>query len=104
MLIPGFYDVVRPPGSEVRFLEALPFEDEILRLRYPPLPARPHPHGRLGYAAPRAHVHLSRHRKRSTGEGMRTILPKQAKAKVNSASCPIRDPEVLVRQLRHHST
>ena len=33
---------------------------------------------------------------------MRTILPKQAKAKVEFRLVPDQDPEVLVRQLRHH--
>jgi len=105
VLIPGFYDVVRPPGSEVRAsLEALPFEDEILRARYG---IRRFLRDRIRTGA-LATLLLeptctfcgieSGH----TGEGMRTILPKQAKAKVEFRLVPDQDPEVLVRQLRHH--
>lgn len=105
VLIPGFYDVIRPPSSDVRAsLEALPFEDEILRARYGIrrfLRDRIRT-GALATLLLEPTCTICGIESGHTGEGMRTILPKQAKAKVEFRLVPDQEPEVLVRQLRHH--
>lgn len=105
VLIPGFYDVIRPPSPEVRAsLEALPFEDEVLRARYGIrrfLRDRIRT-GALATLLLEPTCTICGIESGHIGEGMRTILPKQAKAKVEFRLVPDQDPQVLVKQLRHH--
>lgn len=105
VLIPGFYDAVRPPSPKIRSsLESIPFEDEVLRERYG---IRRFLRDRIRKGALAALVleptcTICGLESGYTGTGMRTILPRRASAKVEFRLVPDQCPDQLVRQLRHH--
>ena len=105
VLIPGFYDAVRPPTeAELAALEALPHEDEELRRSL----------GLRGFVLGlRGREWLRRHIFEPTcsicgigggyqGPGTKTIIPAEARAKVDFRLVPDQDPEDVVAKLRAH--
>lgn len=99
VLVPGFYDRVRPVSSaERRSLASLPFDEEKYRaeLNAPAL------HGEEGYTT------LERQWARPTldpngiwggftGEGAKTVLPARASAKLSCRLVPDQDPDEIMR-------
>lgn len=105
VLIPGFYDAVQPPGPKVRAtLEGIPFEDEVLRERYGIkrfLRDRMRT-GALATLVLEPTCTICGIESGYTGEGLRTVLPRQAKAKVEFRLVCDQSPEELLGQLRRH--
>lgn len=105
VLIPGFYDSVRPPSPKIRAsLESIPFEDGVLRERYG---IRRFLRDRMRTGALATLVleptcTICGIESGYTGEGMRTVLPRQAKAKVEFRLVPDQAPQEVVQQLRRH--
>lgn len=105
VLIPGFYDAIRPPSPKVReMLESIPFEDSALRERYG---IRRFLRDRIRTGALAALVleptcTICSIESGYTGEGMRTVLPREAKAQVEFRLVPDQSPEQVVQQLRRH--
>lgn len=105
ILIPGFYDQIRPPSAaDLQALENMPNEDEALLADY-------------GLAAfldnVRGVERLRRHLfdptcticglvSGYTGEGSKTVLPSEARAKIDFRLVPDMEPETVLRQLRAH--
>ncbi len=104
MLIPGFYDDVRPPTARQRdLLRALPSQEEQEKAE----------HGFARYAGGlndqvlREAVFLptctiNGFRGGYQGEGSKTIIPAEASCKIDFRLVPDQDPEKVVRQLRAH--
>lgn len=105
VLIPGFYDAVRPPSPKIReSLESIPFEDQVLRERYG---IRRFVRDRMRTGALATLVleptcTVCGFESGYTGGGMRTVLPRQARAHVEFRLVPDQSPERLVDRLRHH--
>jgi acetylornithine deacetylase/succinyl-diaminopimelate desuccinylase-like protein len=104
ILVPGFYDAVRPlTDAERREIAALPFDDaEWLRTT-----GSPAPFGEKGYST------LERVWARPTldccgitggfqGEGAKTIIPARASAKVSCRLVPDQEPDDITRKLQEH--
>jgi acetylornithine deacetylase/succinyl-diaminopimelate desuccinylase-like protein len=104
ILIPGFYDRVRPIGErEKSELARLPFDEEAFRAET----GAPALHGEAGYTT------LERLWTRPTldpngiwggftGEGSKTVLPSRASAKVSCRLVPDQDPGEIARLFVAH--
>lgn len=105
VLIPGFYDDVLPPSPQMReSLEQIPFEDAALRERYGIrrfLRDRVRA-GALATLVLEPTCTICGLESGYTGVGMRTVLPRQARAKVEFRLVPDQSPAKLAEQLRHH--
>jgi acetylornithine deacetylase/succinyl-diaminopimelate desuccinylase-like protein len=105
ILIPGFYDQVCPPSAaDLRALESIPLDDEAL-LRDFGIDAF------LGGVS--GIERLKRHLfsptcticglvSGYTGAGSKTVLPAEARAKIDFRMVPDQDPHAIVRLLRAH--
>lgn len=104
ILVEGFYDAVRPLSEEDRAqIAAVPFDEEDYKARL----GIPEVFGEAGYST------LERNWARPTleingiwggfqGEGVKTVLPKEAHAKITCRLVPDQDPERIVAQLEAH--
>lgn len=105
VLIPGFYDPIRAPSPKIRgSLESIPFDDGALRERYGIqrfLRDRMRA-GALATLVLEPTCTICGIESGYTGEGMRTVLPRQAKAKVEFRLVPDQEPQAVVQQLRRH--
>lgn len=104
ILIPGFYDDVRPPTERQRaLLAAMPSEDEQNKAYYEIKRFA----GNLSGQALQEAVFLPTCTINGLwsgyqGEGPKTIVPAQASCKLDFRLAPGQDPEQVVRQLRRH--
>lgn len=105
ILVPGFYDRVRPPSeAELRAVERIPDDDEELLADF----AIPEFLGGLrGFERRKANLFnptcticglVSGY----TGAGSKTVLPSEARAKIDFRMVPDQDPDEIVRNLRAH--
>jgi acetylornithine deacetylase/succinyl-diaminopimelate desuccinylase-like protein len=103
--IPGFYDAVQPPRPPARAAAAAaPFDDAQIRL-YAGTDRLIE--GRTGPAAAYALLFeptctVCGVETGYTGEGMKTVLPRRARAKIDFRLVPDQDPQEIVRLLRAH--
>ena len=103
--IPGFYDQVRPPtDKEEAFLRELPQEEEALKKT---LELRDFVCGARGYEYQRRLVFeptctINGLGAGYTGPGMKTVLPAEAKAKLDFRLVPDQDPHDIIEKLRRH--
>ncbi len=105
VLIPGFYDDVRPPSeADLAALESIPDNDEALLASYG-LPQ--FLGGARGVEALRRHLFeptcticglVSGY----TGAGSKTVLPNEARVKLDFRLVPDQDPADVLRKLRAH--
>lgn len=105
ILIPGFYDDIAVPGPELRkAVEAIPFEDDVLRERYHIdqfLRERTRT-GALAVLLLEPTFTICGIESGYTGPGIKTVLPKAAEAKIEFRLVPDQDPHTIVERLRHH--
>lgn len=105
ILIPGFYDRVTPPRAEaIAAARALPFEEGRMQVH---AGVRGFIGGRTGGDALRALLFeptctVCGLEAGYTGGGMKTVLPRRARAKIDFRLVPDQDPEEIVRLLRTH--
>lgn len=105
ILIPGFYDRVRPPSAaDLRALESIPIDDEALLADF----------GISDFLGgvrgiERLKIHLFSPTcticgmvSGYTGAGSKTVLPSEARAKIDFRMVPDQDPNEIVTALRKH--
>lgn len=105
VLIPGFYDRVRPPTeADLRALDSIPVEDEALLADFGIPTFLNNVRG-----VDRLKVHLFEPTcticgliSGYTGVGSKTVLPAEARAKIDFRLVPDMDPDEVVAQLRSH--
>ncbi len=103
--VPGFYDAVRAPApAAVAAARAAPFDERQLRAY---AGTSRFIGGRTGAAAVDAYLFeptctVCGFDAGYTGQGMKTVLPRRARAKVDFRLVPEQDPDVIVRLLRAH--
>ncbi len=103
--IPGFYDDARPPTErEDAFLRELPSEEEKLKER---LELRDFVCGVRGYDYQRRLIFeptctINGLGSGYQGRGMKTVLPSEAKAKLDFRLVPDQDPHDITEKLRRH--
>lgn len=103
--IEGFYDRVRAPSAaDVEALERMPFDEEGYRSQLE-LPA--FVNGLSGQALLRQHIfrptaNICGVWSGYTGDGMKTVLPHEAKAKLDFRLVPDQDPHELFELLQEH--
>jgi acetylornithine deacetylase/succinyl-diaminopimelate desuccinylase-like protein len=105
ILIPGFYDRVRPPSAaDLRALESVPLDDEALLADFG---ISDFLGGVRGIERLKTHLFsptcticglVSGY----TGEGSKTVLPSEARAKIDFRMVPDQDPNEIVKSLRAH--
>jgi acetylornithine deacetylase/succinyl-diaminopimelate desuccinylase-like protein len=105
VLIPGFYDHIRPPSAaDMQALESIPDNDDELLANYG-IPQ--FLDGLRGVERLRRHLFtptcticglVSGY----TGEGSKTVLPSEARAKIDFRLAPDMEPATVMRQLRDH--
>jgi acetylornithine deacetylase/succinyl-diaminopimelate desuccinylase-like protein len=105
ILIPGFYDRVRPPSeADLRALESVPLDDEALLADFG---INEFLGGVRGIERLKTHLFsptcticglVSGY----TGEGSKTVLPSEARAKIDFRMVPDQDPNEIVKSLRAH--
>lgn len=105
VLIPGFYDPIRPPSvADLESLESVPNNDDALLASY----GIPHFLDNI-----RGLERLRRHLFEPTcticglvsgytGAGSKTVLPGEARAKIDFRLVPDMEPQTVLRQLRAH--
>ena len=105
ILVPGFYDRVRPPSAaELRAVELLPDDDAALLADF----TIPEFLGGLrGVERRKANLFnptctICGLVAGYTGEGSKTVLPSEARAKIDFRMVPDQDPAEIVRSLRAH--
>lgn len=105
VLIPGFYDAVRQPTeADLAALDAMPFEEQAQRER---LGITAHINGLTGRALKEKLIfqptaNIAGIESGYTGEGMKTVLPHTAHAKMDFRLVPDQDPDAILQQLRDH--
>lgn len=105
VLIPGFYDEVRPPSAaDLDALESIPLDDALLLADYQIPAFLNHLEGRE-----RIQAHLFNPTCNIcgivagyTGEGSKTVLPNEARVKIDFRLVPEMNPHTVVAQLRAH--
>lgn len=103
--IPGFYDAVLPPRPEAQAAaRRAPLDDSVLRALAGTDRLMD---GRTGARGIDAYLFeptctVCGVQSGYTGEGMKTVLPRRARAKVDFRLVPDQDPEEVVRLLRRH--
>jgi acetylornithine deacetylase/succinyl-diaminopimelate desuccinylase-like protein len=105
ILIPGFYDAIRPANEiDLQALESIPTDDEAVLADYG-IPA--FLDDVQGVERLRRHLFeptcticglVSGY----TGEGSKTVLPSEARAKIDFRLVPEMEPETVLQQLRAH--
>jgi acetylornithine deacetylase/succinyl-diaminopimelate desuccinylase-like protein len=102
--LPGFYDVVRPLEAEERAeLAQLPLDEEFF-LEQTGAPAL---HGEAGYSAiehvgARPTLEVNGLLSGYTGEGIKTVLPSRAMAKISMRLVPDQTPDGVLQQLMQY--
>jgi acetylornithine deacetylase/succinyl-diaminopimelate desuccinylase-like protein len=104
VLIPGFYDDVRPiSGQELELLRILDLEEEQMRRSYGITQLR---RGLTGMEAKKAvyspTANIAGFSSGYEGEGPKTVIPATAMAKMDFRLVPDQDPEDIVQKLRRH--
>jgi acetylornithine deacetylase/succinyl-diaminopimelate desuccinylase-like protein len=104
ILIPGFYEAVRPPSPrDLELLEALPDDDALLRTTYG---VTAFVGGRSGRALSRAvfepTCNIQGLAAGYQGPGSKTVIPARASAKLDFRLVPDQDPEAVFALLRAH--
>ncbi|GAC1356197.1 MAG: M20/M25/M40 family metallo-hydrolase [Herpetosiphon sp.] len=105
VLIPGFYDRVRQPSAaDMKALEALPNDDNVL-LRDYGIPS--FINGVMGVDRLKEHLFsptctICGMDSGYTGTGTKTVLPAEARAKIDFRLVPDMDPHEIVSLLRRH--
>lgn len=102
--IPGFYDAVIPPSqADLDLIEALPSDEATMRAEYG---VRDFVNGRTGDSFRRAVFDPTCNVAGITagyqGEGMKTVIPARATAKVDFRLVPDQDPDDILAKLRAH--
>lgn len=103
--IPGFYDRVVPPTADIRrAVEEIPFETDAYRTSFG---VSGFTRGREGAAALAALLlepscTVCGIESGYTGSGAKTVLPREAVAKVDFRLVPNQSPERVVARLKHH--
>jgi acetylornithine deacetylase/succinyl-diaminopimelate desuccinylase-like protein len=104
IMLPGFYDKVRPLTKEERTeFSRLPTDDAY----YQKVTGVPALFGEAGYSAPeriggRPSLDVNGLLSGFTGAGSKTVLPAYAMAKVSTRLVPDQDPAVVEKQLRRY--
>jgi acetylornithine deacetylase/succinyl-diaminopimelate desuccinylase-like protein len=105
ILIPGFYDRVRPPSeADLRALESIPLDDEALLADYG---IESFLGGVRGIERLKTHLFsptctICGMVSGYTGKGSKTVLPSEARAKIDFRMVPDQDPNEIVKNLRAH--
>jgi acetylornithine deacetylase/succinyl-diaminopimelate desuccinylase-like protein len=104
ILIPGFYDDVRPPtGQELALRDALPDTEDYTRKRYN---VKEFVSGHTGMAYKRAvfqpTANIAGFGAGWQGLGSKTVIPGEAMAKMDFRLVPDQDPQDIFRKLRAH--
>src|SRR5262249_10257568 len=105
ILIPGFYDRVRPPSeADLRALETIPIDDDALLADFG---IADFLGGVRGVERLKAHLFsptctICGMVSGYTGAGSKTVLPSEARAKIDFRMVPDMDPHEIVRLLRAH--
>ncbi|NJK79430.1 MAG: M20/M25/M40 family metallo-hydrolase [Chloroflexaceae bacterium] len=105
ILIPGFYDAIRPPGeTDLRALESIPDTDAAILADYQ-IPA--FLGGVRGVERLRRHLfeptcNICGVVSGYTGAGSKTVLPSEARVKIDFRLVPDMRPETVMQQLRAH--
>ncbi|MFN8371899.1 MAG: M20/M25/M40 family metallo-hydrolase [Anaerolineae bacterium] len=104
ILIPGFYDDVRPPTKrDLELIDALPSYEEFARQQYN---VREFVHGHTGkqieYAVFEPTCNICGITSGYQGEGTKTVIPATALAKIDFRLVPDQDADDILRQLRAH--
>jgi acetylornithine deacetylase/succinyl-diaminopimelate desuccinylase-like protein len=104
ILIPGFYDAAKAPGEvEMRLFEAMPDDEAFIREHYG---VREFVGGHTGLAFKRAvydpTANIAGIGAGWQGPGAKTVIPAEAKAKMDFRLVPDQDPDALFEKLRAH--
>lgn len=105
ILIPGFYDRVRPPSeADMRAMESIPLDDDELLADYG---IAQFLGGMRGVDRLKTHLFsptctICGMVSGYTGEGSKTVLPSEARAKIDFRLVPDMDPAEVVAALRKH--
>jgi acetylornithine deacetylase/succinyl-diaminopimelate desuccinylase-like protein len=105
VLIPGFYDRVRPPSpADLAALASIPLDDDLLLKDYG---LSAFIGGMRGVERIQAHLFnptctICGMVSGYTGQGSKTVLPSEARAKIDFRLVPDMDPTEIVRLLRAH--
>lgn len=105
ILLPGFYDHVRPPSpADMQVLEQIESDDDALLASYG---IREFIDGVRGVERLRRHLFeptctICGLVAGYTGPGSKTVLPSEARAKIDFRLVPDMEPEIVLRQLRAH--
>lgn len=105
VLIPGFYDRVRPPSAaDIEALSSIPLDDELLLKDYG---IKDFLGGLRGVERFKTHLFsptctICGMVSGYTGQGSKTVLPSEARAKIDFRLVPDMDPAEIVRLLRAH--
>lgn len=104
ILIPGFYDAVKPPSaSDLELIDALPDDEAHVREVYG---IREFVNGMTGKALDRAVFNPTCNIQGLTsgyqGPGTKTIVPARASAKIDFRLVPDQDPDDIFARLRRH--
>jgi acetylornithine deacetylase/succinyl-diaminopimelate desuccinylase-like protein len=102
--LPGFYDSVRPLSAEERAEMALLPMDDAFYLEQTGVPAL---YGEAGYSSnervgARPTLEINGLLSGFTGEGVKTVLPARAMAKISTRLVPDQNPEQVHQQLRQY--
>jgi len=102
--LPGFYDSVRPLSAEERAEMALLPMDDAFYLEQTGVPAL---YGEAGYTSnervgARPTLEINGLLSGFTGEGVKTVLPARAMAKISTRLVPDQNPEQVHQQLRQY--
>src|SRR5688572_7429063 len=105
ILVPGFYDRVRPPSeADLRALESVPLDDEALLADFG---ISEFLGGVRGVERLKTHLFsptctICGMVSGYTGAGSKTVLPSEARAKIDFRMVPDQDPNEIVKLLRAH--
>ena len=104
ILIPGFYDHVRPPSArDLELLRALPSDEDEMRAQFE---VKQFVRGVTGEAYKRAvfepTCNIAGIGGGYQGAGSKTVIPARAMAKVDFRLVPDQDPEDILAKLRQH--
>lgn len=105
ILIPGFYDAVRPPSAaDLRALASIPLDDEALLADFgiPEFLGGLRGHERIKANLFKPTATICGLVSGYTGVGSKTVLPAEARAKIDFRMVPDQDPNAIVAALRAH--
>ena len=102
VLIPGFYDDIRQPSElDLQLLDSLPIHDDLYREQFG---VKTFVAGRQGQAVNRAvfepTCNIQGINTGYQGEGMKTVIPSKATAKLDFRLVPDQDPDDIIEKLK----